>query len=298
MSSSPIPLHDIESAVIPIDSDNTIPDRYVNHTPSEKSNSVQSDQSLHTTGVLGDYTMDIINLEDYSPTVNLSDENSTTMSNSISSNNSIESEIRHIEKNQDRNQMIQVYILFMIEIFKVAMASFLSMSVIQNCGGEVCGYSENLHRHTSFGKLVVGVNSFNIVAFSILYFYEFTREMFLIQYLDIDKRVGDYHLPAILDQYVDISNRLKRYNNVYYICTRVLLCLTSINWILSGILVFGSFYSLKTITSFATNILLVITKLSDSYRVSKESAKHNYGLSAYMKEYMSFNVIDKDYVNS
>ena len=39
-----------------------------------------------------------------------------------------------------------------------------------------------------------------------------------------------------------------------------------------------------------------ITKLSDSHSVSKESHRHNYGLSAYIKEYTSFNVIDKDHV--
>ena len=207
----------------------------------------------------------------------------------------VNTEIKTIQKNQDRNQMIQVYILFLIEIFKVTMASFLSMSVIQNCNDKVCGYTENLERHSKFGKFVVGINAANIVAFAILYFYEFNREMFLIQYLDIDKRKGDYHLPTILNKYNEIKNKLISWNRIYYIATRLLLLLTSFNWILSGILVFESFYGTKTITSYATNILLVITKLSDSYRVSKESYQHNYGLSAYIKESTSFNVIDTDH---
>jgi len=208
-----------------------------------------------------------------------------------------EGEYKIIRKDQDRQQMIQVYVLFLIEIFKVAMASFLSMSVIQNCGGEVCGYSQNVHRNSSFGQFVVGINALNICAFGILYFYEFNREMFLINYLDIDKLMGDYHLPYELSAYPDITHQLKRYNRIYYVCTRILLGLTSLNWILSGILVFNKFYSIKTITSYLTNILLVITKLSDSYRISRDSSKHNYGLSAYIKEYTSFNVIDKDHVH-
>lgn len=211
---------------------------------------------------------------------------------SISGSNT---EIKTIQKNQDKNQMIQVYILFIIEIFKVTMASFLSMSVIQNCNDKVCGYTENLERHSKFGKFVVGINAANIIAFAILYFYEFNREMFLIQYLDIDKRKGDYHLPNILPDYTQIKNKLIGWNRTYYLATRLLLFLTSINWILSGILVFESFYGTKTITSYATNILLVITKLSDSYRVSKESYQYNYGLSAYIKESTSFNVIDTDH---
>lgn len=205
-------------------------------------------------------------------------------------------EIKHLQKDADREQMIKVYFLFIIEIFKVAMASFLALSVVQNCEGSVCSYDQNIKRNSGYGKFVIAVNIINVLGFAILYFFEFNREMFLIEYLDIDKRKGDYHLPKVLDEYNNIKQRLKKYNKTYFICTKTILLLTSINWILSGILVIGSYYSFKTITSFATNILLVITKLSDSHSVSKESHRHNYGLSAYIKEYTSFNVIDKDHV--
>lgn len=206
-------------------------------------------------------------------------------------------EIKQMSKDQDRDQIIQVYFLFIIELFKVTMASFLSMSVIQNCAGEVCSYSENINRHSLYGSFVVGVNGLNIISFAVLYFFEFNREMFLINFLDIDKRLGDYHLPNALVNYQPIKTRLIKYNRIYYHCTLVLLVLTCINWITSGILVFGSFHSLKTLTSYLTNILLVISKLADSYKISKESYKYNYGLSAYIKEYTSFNVIDKDHIN-
>ena len=206
-----------------------------------------------------------------------------------------EEEYKHMRKDQDREQMIRVYFLFLIEIFKVAMASFLSMSVIQNCDGEVCSYSENLKRSSKYGEFVVGVNALNIICFAILYFYEFNREMFLIEYLDINKKQGDYHLPNVINDYPEIKAKLIRYNRLYYNSTKCLLLLTGINWITSGILVFKSFYSFKTITSYLTNILLIITKLSDSYSISKESFRHTYGLSAYIKEYTSFNVIDKDH---
>ena len=185
-----------------------------------------------------------------------------------------EEEYKHMRKDQDREQMIRVYFLFLIEIFKVAMASFLSMSVIQNCDGEVCSYSENLKRSSKYGEFVVGVNALNIICFAILYFYEFNREMFLIEYLDINKKQGDYHLPNVINDYPEIKAKLIRYNRLYYNSTKCLLLLTGINWITSGILVFKSFYSFKTITSYLTNILLVITKLSDSYSISKESFRH------------------------
>ena len=204
-------------------------------------------------------------------------------------------EYKHMRKDQDREQMIRVYFMFLIEIFKVATASFLSMSVIQNCDGEVCSYSQNLKRSSKYGEFVVGVNTLNIICFAILFFYEFNREMFLIEYLDINKKQGDYHLPNVINNYPEIKAKLIRYNRLYYNSTKCLLLLTGINWITSGILVFKSFFSFKTVTSYLTNILLIITKLSDSYSISKESCRHTYGLSAYIKEYTSFNVIDKDH---
>ena len=223
-------------------------------------------------------TLESVNME----TINIDDEE--------------EDEIKHLAKDADREQMIKVYFLFIIEIFKVAMASFLALSVVQNCEGEVCSYDQNVKRESGYGNFVISVNVINVVAFAILYFFEFNREMFLIEYLDIDKRKGDYHLPKVLDEYGEIKQRLKNYNKAYYISTRAVLLLTAVNWVLSGILVVGSYYSFKTITSFATNILLVITKLSDSHGVSKESHQNDYGLSAYIKEYTSFNVIDKDHL--
>ena len=126
-----------------------------------------------------------------------------------------EDEIKHLQKDADREQMIKVYFLFIIEIFKVAMASFLALSVIQNCGGEVCSYSENVKRNSKYGNFVISVNVINVIGFAILYFFEFNREMFLIEYLDIDKRKGDYHLPKVLDEYLPIKTRLKKYNKVY-----------------------------------------------------------------------------------
>ena len=206
-------------------------------------------------------------------------------------------EVKIVQKDQDQEQKYKVYLLFLIEIFKVAMASFLSISVVQKCDDNICSFSQNLDRNSAYGNIVIAVNTANILAFGILYFIEFNREMFMIKYLDVDKHFGDYHLPVLLDGYEDIKLKLIRYNKHYYLSTKVLLGLTSLNWILSGILVFGSYYSMKTVTSYITNILLVVTKLTDSYGVSKESSKNNYGLSAYIKEYTSFNVIDKDHVH-
>ena len=66
----------------------------------------------------------------------------------INSDSDTEDEIKQLTKDADREQMIKVYFLFIIEIFKVAMASFLALSVVQNCDGEVCSYDQNVKRES------------------------------------------------------------------------------------------------------------------------------------------------------
>ena len=41
--------------------------------------------------------------------------------------------------------------------------------------------------------------------------------------------------------------------------------------------------------------MLILTKLYNSFYISKDSKKNNNALSAYMTEFQSYNVIDTDY---
>jgi len=89
---------------------------------------------------------------------------------------------------------------------------------------------------------------------------------------------------------------LKKHNKRYQFCTRLLLVATGFNWIISIITVFYYWYSVKTVLSLITNILLVTTKLAGSHSAANESMQHGIGISAFMKEFTSYNVIDKDLI--
>ena len=52
------------------------------------------------------------------------------------------------------------------------------------------------------------------------------------------------------------------------------------------------------ISCFFSFTLLVTNKLYNSYGVAKQSVKNDKMMSAYMSEFVSFNVIDKDYIKS
>ena len=59
---------------------------------------------------------------------------------------------------------------------------------------------------------------------------------------------------------------------------------------------FGRFTSNLHISCFISFVLLVLMKLYNSYIVANQSVKNDKMMSAYMSEFVSFNILDKDYL--
>ena len=58
------------------------------------------------------------------------------------------------------------------------------------------------------------------------------------------------------------------------------------------------YHSMSTISCFASFVLLVLMKLFNSLTVAYQSVKNDKMMSAYMCEFVSYNVLDKDYVEA
>jgi len=228
-----------------------------------------------------------------------SDSPPTTKSINISSKMNNINPHKKISKriDNDNKQYISIFFMFLIEMFKIFMACFLTISVVQDCNGEVCTYTQLIQRSSVLELLTIGVNILNIIGFIILYGFELKREVFLIKYLDINKKKGDYNLVNVIIDYEYIKKNLKINNIQYYYCTLLLITITVLNWTVSCLMIFTNFHSMKTVTTLLTNMLLVTTKIYNCFNVSRQSIIKSLGLSAYMQENISFNVIDSDYVN-
>ena len=61
-------------------------------------------------------------------------------------------------------------------------------------------------------------------------------------------------------------------------------------------ILYSDYHSSSTISCFLSFVLLVLMKLYNSYIVAKESVKNDKMMSAYMSEFVSFNVLDADYL--
>jgi hypothetical protein len=66
--------------------------------------------------------------------------------------------------------------------------------------------------------------------------------------------------------------------------------------ILSIKLIKDGYHSMSTVSCFASFTLLVLMKLYNSFVVSHASIKSDKMMSAYMCEFVSYNVLDSDYI--
>ena len=83
--------------------------------------------------------------------------------------------IKEKQNDQDFNQRIGVASTLVLEIYRVLMGAFLVLFVPQKCGSGICSLSQNMNRDNTFSRLVLGFNSFTMLAFLGLYLIEVKR---------------------------------------------------------------------------------------------------------------------------
>ena len=130
------------------------------------------------------------------------------------------------------------------------------------------------------------------------YIIELKRENWSIKYLDIDNNKPDNSLIEIIRQDKELDRRMDKLNLLYY-RTLMFNCGTyGINLGLSAKLVKDGYHSSSTLSCFISFALLVLMKLYNSLEVAQQSVKNDKMTSAYMSEFVSFNVLDEDYVKA
>ena len=71
-----------------------------------------------------------------------------------------------------------------------------------------------------------------------------------------------------------------------------------INIMLTIKIINDKYHSISTLSCFTSFVLLVLMKLYNSFIVSRQSVKNDKMMSAYMMEFVSYNVLDSDYLTN
>ena len=193
-------------------------------------------------------------------------------------------------------QRFKVGGMFVLQMYKVMTGTLLALFVPQKCGDHICTIQENIDDSDRFHEMVLSWNILTSVLFIGYFLLELRREEWSIKYLDIDNDKSDNSLKEEIIKYKDLDGKMDRINKYYYNIVRVTIFFYIINNLLSIRLLKDKYYSSTTFSCFFSFSLLVGMKLYNSYTVAKNSVLYDKMTSAYMTEFVSYNVIDSDYL--
>ena len=210
---------------------------------------------------------------------------------------------------EDIVQRIKVAGIFLLQVYKVTTGTMLSLFIPQSCednsltnttesGSRICSLQENYENADGYHQTVMYWNAFSFLTFFTYYMIELRREEWAIKFLDIDNDKPDNSLKEIIVKEPKLDKTMDRLNLWYYRTLLFNCGVYGINLGLSAKLVKDGYHSSSTLSCFASFSLLVLMKLYNSLEVARQSVKNDKMMSDYMSEFVSFNVLDKDYVEA
>ena len=199
------------------------------------------------------------------------------------------------------NDMIQrckVFGIFMLQGYKILTGTLLSVFIPQSCGDHVCTLKENIENNDKYHRIALSWNIMTMVIFIGYFIIELIREEWCIKYLDIDNNKSDNGLKEIIIPEPKLDKKMDRLNKYYYNIIVFTGIFYLINILLTIKLLKDKYHSSSTISCFMSFTLLVMMKLYNSYNVGYQSKKNDKMMSAYSSEFISYNVLDEDYLKN
>jgi len=183
------------------------------------------------------------------------------------------------------------------------MVTMLTIFIPQACYDnnnqlKICSLNENYENTDIYHKITLYWNIITFFTFINTYYIELKRVNRCIKYLDIDKNSPDNNLKKIIDAEKKLDKDMDRLNKIYYYSILITILSYFINLALMINILINDYHSNSTISTFISFTLLVQIKLYNSYIIAKGSMKNDMMLSAYMNEFVSFNILDSDYLKN
>ncbi len=216
---------------------------------------------------------------------------------------------------QDIIQRIKVTGIFMLQFYKVLTGTMLTLFVPQACiqteeitdgssistpdglSLRICTITENFENNEIYHRLTLYWNSISFLCFIYVYILELKRENWAIKFLDIDNDKSDNCLKSIIINEPKLDKKMDRLNKLYFYGLSITAFVYMINMLLMINILYQDYHSSSTLSCFVSFTLLVTMKLYNSLSVAYYSVKDDKMMSAFMSEFVSFNVLDKDYIS-
>jgi hypothetical protein len=210
----------------------------------------------------------------------------------------IVTKIQDFISDQDNNQKINVTISVALELYRVLVSSLLILFVPQDCDGHLCTLTENMEPDSKIYTTGLFFNFATMFVFLLMYTLEVKRENRLITYLDVNKSIAcdNTSVGQVLQKLPnEKQNSILVLDMYYQKAAYVAMVSFVINSIISGIVVYQYSLGNQTTTTIITNILFMVSKLSDVYLTV--NTEKNVFYSAYLKGKIQYNDVDPDKVH-
>ena len=203
-------------------------------------------------------------------------------------------------------QRVKVSGIFCLQIYKILTGTLLTLFIPQSCEitinnttqNKICSLEQNYENSDVYHQKTLYWNIITMTLFIGYYCIELKRENWSIKYLDIDNNKPDNALKEIIIKEKKLDNEMDRLNKYYYYTVLTTAFAYFINLLLMIKIINDEYHSSSTISCFISFTLLVLMKLYNSFTVARESVKNDKMMSAYMNEFVSFNVLDADYLEN
>ena len=193
----------------------------------------------------------------------------------------------------DTKQRIQSGCLFLLEFYKVLMGSFLVLFVPQQCGDHICTFKENVENETA----CVVINILSCVYLLYLYLIELKRENWCIKYLDINPNKPNNNLDIEIEEYPEYKKNMLQINKKYKKNSLNCIVLQGVNITLSVVYIAQHWAGTIALAPLISYVILVISKLYNTFFISNASIKEERAYSAYLTISKTYNTIDADFVD-
>jgi len=195
-------------------------------------------------------------------------------------------------------QRVKVTGLFFLQFYKIVTGTMLTLFIPQNCHGQICSITQNIENKNRYHKMALSWNGMTMMSFFIMYIFELKRENWSIRYLDIDNDKPDNALKEVIVKEKVLDKRMDLLNLYYYRIVNFTIFMNMVNIGLVVKILYNDYHSQSTISCFVSFSLLILMKLYNSFSVAYQSVKNDKMMSAYMSEFVSYNVLDSDYIKS
>ena len=195
-------------------------------------------------------------------------------------------------------QRVKVTGLFFLQFYKIVTGTMLTLFIPQNCEGQICSITQNIENENRYHRMVLSWNAMTMMSFFIMYIFELKRENWSIRYLDIDNDKPDNALKEVIVKEKVLDKRMDLLNFYYYRIVNFTIFMNMVNIGLVIKILYNDYHSQSTVSCFISFTLLILMKLYNSFSVAYQSVKNDKMMSAYMSEFVSYNVLDSDYIEN